>query len=138
MGGLSYKQTVKCTCITLYNCTLQCTIRTRAQSVRRQQRKRTSVESEMVTYNHVTKVVRNKCFNHQARRVGNTYPHCNFCWGFNNFNYQTNSHKNCSSNKQTKQIKLYTFHLASVYPWQLKREHLSIFEDICMLYLYTV
>jgi len=44
-------------------------MRTRAQSVRRQQRERTSVESEMVTYNHVTEVVKNKCVNHQARRV---------------------------------------------------------------------
>ena len=34
-----------------------CTIRTRAQSVRRQQEKRTSDESEMVTYNHDTAVV---------------------------------------------------------------------------------
>merc|ERR1711954_373599 len=49
--------------------TLHCTIRTRAQSVRRQQRKRTSEESEMVTYNHLTEVVRTKCANHQARKV---------------------------------------------------------------------
>ena len=27
------------------------------------------MESEMVTYNHVTEVVRSKCVNHQARRV---------------------------------------------------------------------
>ena len=27
------------------------------------------MESERVTYNHVTEVVRNKCFNHQARRM---------------------------------------------------------------------
>ena len=27
------------------------------------------MESEMVTYNHVTEVVRNKCVNHQARIV---------------------------------------------------------------------
>ena len=66
---LSNKQTTKCTCITLYNCTLHCTKRTRAQSVRRQQRKRTSVESEMVTYNHVTEVVRSKFVNHQAKRL---------------------------------------------------------------------
>ena len=64
-----------------------------------------------------------------SRIKGNTYPHCNFCWGFNNFNYQTNIHKKCSLNKQTKQIKLYTFHSASVYPWPLKSEHLIIFED---------
>ena len=67
--GLSNKQTIKCTWITLYNCTLFCNIRTRAQSARRQQRNRTSEESEMVTYNHVTEVVRSKCVNHQARRV---------------------------------------------------------------------
>ena len=60
---------IKCKWITLYNCILHCTISTRAQSVRRQQRKRTSEESEMVTYNHVTEVVRSKCVNHQARRV---------------------------------------------------------------------
>merc|ERR1712081_98310 len=64
---------------------------------------------------------------------GNTYPHCNFCWGFNNSNYQTNSHRYCSSNKQTQQIKLYTYHLASVYPLPLKSEHLIVFEDICIL-----
>ena len=27
------------------------------------------MESEIVTYNHVTEVVRSKCVNHQARRV---------------------------------------------------------------------
>ena len=27
------------------------------------------MESKMVTYNHVTEVVMNKCVNHQARRV---------------------------------------------------------------------
>merc|ERR1712081_138132 len=66
---LSNKQIIKCTCITLYNCTVNCTIRTRAQSVRRQQRKRTSQESEMVTYKHVTEVVRNGFVNHPAKRV---------------------------------------------------------------------
>merc|ERR1711954_52482 len=116
MGRLSNKQTVKCTCITLYICTLHCTIRTRAQSVRRKQRKRTSVEREMATYNHVTEVVRNKCTSKESGFKGNAYSHCNICWGFNNFNYQTNSHKNCSSKKQAKQMKLYTFHLASVNP----------------------
>merc|ERR1711954_464625 len=69
MGRLSNKQTVKCTCITLYICTLHCTIRNRAQSARRKQRKRTSVESEMVTYNHDTEVVRNEFVKYQARRV---------------------------------------------------------------------
>ena len=44
-------------------------IRNRAQSVRRQQRKRTSQESENVTYKHVDEVVRNRCVNHQVKRV---------------------------------------------------------------------
>ena len=56
-------------CGTLYNCSLHCTTRYRAQSVRRQQRKRTSQESEMVTYKHVNEVVRNRCVKHQAKRV---------------------------------------------------------------------
>ena len=60
---------MKCTCITLYNYTVHCTIRTRAQSVRRQHRKRNSEKSEMVTYKHVTEVVRNRCVNHQAKRM---------------------------------------------------------------------
>jgi len=33
------------------------------------QRKRTSQESKMVTYKHVTEVVRNRCVNHQAKRM---------------------------------------------------------------------
>merc|ERR1711954_600665 len=66
---LSNKKTVKCTFITLYNCTAHYTIHTRAQSVRRQQRKRTSQDSEMVTYKQVTEGVRNRCVNHQAKRV---------------------------------------------------------------------
>ena len=60
---------MKCTCITLYNHTVYCTKSTRAQSVRRQHRKRNSEKSEMVTYKYVTEVVRNRCDNHQARRV---------------------------------------------------------------------
>ena len=64
----SNKQTIKCTCITLYNYTVHCTIRTRGQSVRRQHRKRNSEKSEMVTHKHVTEVVRNRCVNHQAKR----------------------------------------------------------------------
>ena len=60
---------MKCKYITLYKCTLHCTIRIQAQSVRNQQRKRTSQESEMVAFKHVTKVVRNRCVNHQAKRV---------------------------------------------------------------------
>ena len=53
----------------LYNYTLHGTIRTRAQSVRRQHRKINSEKSEMMTYKHVTEVVRNRCVNHQAKRV---------------------------------------------------------------------
>ena len=45
------------------------TIRTRGQSVRRQHRKRNSEKSEMVTYKHVTEVVRNRCVNQQAKRM---------------------------------------------------------------------
>merc|ERR1711954_280862 len=64
---LSDKQTVKYICITLYNCTVQCTTRYRAQLARRQQRKRTSQESEMGTYKHVNEVVRNIYVKHQAK-----------------------------------------------------------------------
>merc|ERR1711954_498733 len=67
--GFENKQTVKCTSITLYNCTVHFTIRTRAQSIKRQQMRRTSQESEMVTLKHVTEVVRNRCVIHQAKRV---------------------------------------------------------------------
>ena len=55
----SNKQTVKCTCITQCNYTVHCTIRTRAQSVRRQHRKRTSEKSEMMTYKDTTQVAEN-------------------------------------------------------------------------------
>ena len=55
----SNKPSVKCTCITLYTYTVHCTIRTRAQSVRRQHRKRTSEKNEMVIYNDSTQVDRN-------------------------------------------------------------------------------
>ena len=53
----------------MYTCTVHCTIRARTRSVRRHQRKRTSKESEMVIYKHVTEVVTNRCVNHQAKRV---------------------------------------------------------------------
>merc|ERR1711954_243172 len=66
--GLSNKKTVKCTCITLYNCTVQTTTRYRAQLARRQQRERTSLEGEMVTYEHVNEVVRNRYFKYKAKR----------------------------------------------------------------------
>ena len=61
---------------------------------------------------------------------GYTSPICNIWWGFNNLDYQTNKQNNCWSNKQTKQIKVFTFHLASLYYWILKSEYLIIFEDI--------
>ena len=64
------KQTnCKCICITLYNYTVHCTLSTTGQSVRRQHRKRNSEKSEMVTYKHVTEVVRNRCVNQQAKRM---------------------------------------------------------------------
>ena len=65
----SNKQTLKCICITLYNYTVHCTLIIRGQSVRRQHRKRNSEKSEMVTYKHVTEVVRNRYVNHQANRL---------------------------------------------------------------------
>ena len=37
--------------------------------VRRHEMKRTSKESEMVTYKHATEVVRNRCVNHKAKRI---------------------------------------------------------------------
>ena len=49
--------------------TVYCTIRTRAQSVRRQHEKRTSEKSEMVTYKHGNGVVRNRCVKNKAKRV---------------------------------------------------------------------
>merc|ERR1712081_154263 len=68
MGNLSNKQTIKCTCITLYNCTEHSTTWYRAQLARRQQRERTSPESELVAYEHVNEVVRNRCVKHKAKR----------------------------------------------------------------------
>ena len=52
----SNKQTVKCTCITLYTYTAHCTMRTRSQSVRRQHEKRTSEQNEMVTCEDILKL----------------------------------------------------------------------------------
>ena len=65
---LSNKQTVKCTFITLYNRTVHSTNRYRAQLARIQQRERTSMEREMVTYEQVNEVVRNRCVRHKAKR----------------------------------------------------------------------
>ena len=47
---------------------MHCTTRYRAQLANRQQRKRTSPESEIVTYEHVNEVVRNRCVKHKAKR----------------------------------------------------------------------
>ena len=55
-------------CKMYMNYTVHCTIKTRAQSVRRQQRERTSPESELVTYEHVNEVVRNRCVKYKAKR----------------------------------------------------------------------
>ena len=55
----SNKQTIKCTCITLYTYTVHCIIRTKAQSLRRQHEKRTSEKSKMVTCEDITEVARN-------------------------------------------------------------------------------
>ena len=51
-----------CDVCTLYNYTVHCTIRTRAQSVRRQHRKRTSEKSEKVTNKNTFQVARNMDF----------------------------------------------------------------------------
>ena len=54
-----------------YTAQLYCILyhKSRAQSVRRQHWKRNSEKSEIVTYKHVTEVVRNRCVNHQAKRM---------------------------------------------------------------------
>ena len=54
----SNKQTIKCTCITLYTYTVHCTTMTKDQSVRRQHEKRTSEKSEKVTCEDSTQVAR--------------------------------------------------------------------------------
>ena len=59
---------MKCTYITLYNSTVHFIITSRAKFARRQQRERTSPESEMVTYEHVNEVFRNICVEHEAKR----------------------------------------------------------------------
>ena len=59
----------------MYNCTVHCTITTRAQLVRRPQRKGISGESEMVTYKHVTEVIRSRCVNNQAKKVDSRTIH---------------------------------------------------------------
>ena len=49
----------------------------------------------MVTYKPVTKVVRNRCVNYQAKRVDSkaTLHLIETCWCFNNLDYQMNKHK---------------------------------------------
>ena len=67
----------------------------------------------MVTYKYVTEVVRNRCVNHQSKRMYSraivlliaTFVGTLIIWII----------KQTKTNKQTKQIKLYTFHAASVY-----------------------
>ena len=59
---------MKCTCIILYTCTVHCTIRTRAQSVRRQHRKRASEKSDLLTYKDYTQVDRKKWVNQHAKK----------------------------------------------------------------------
>ena len=49
--------------------TVYYTIRTRAQLDKKYQWKRTSQESEMVTYKHVTEVIMNRCVIHQAYQI---------------------------------------------------------------------
>ena len=140
-GWLKYnwwnKQTVICTCITQYTYTVHCIMRTRAQSDRRQHRRRTSEKSEMLTYKHVIEGVRIRCVNHQAKRVDSraiVLLIATSVGALQFLDYQTNKHKYCWSNKQTKQMKLYTCHPASVYSWPLKSEHLIICEDIYKLW----
>ena len=73
----------------------------------------------MVTYNHVTEVVRSKCVNHKARRVDSRAILIFIATSAGALidpTIKKNSHRYCSSNKQTQQIKLYTYHSASVYP----------------------
>ena len=56
----------------------------------------TSQESEMVTYKHITEVVRNRCLNHEAKRVDSRVllliieVKINFSLNFENTDYQTN------------------------------------------------
>ena len=59
----------------MYTCTEQCTINTRAQSVRIHQSKRTSQETEMVTFKFVSEMVRNRCVKHQAKRMDSRAIH---------------------------------------------------------------
>ena len=54
----SNKQTLKYTCITLYSYTVHSIIRTRAQSVRRQHKKRNLEESKILTYRDTTQALR--------------------------------------------------------------------------------
>ena len=53
----------------MYTYTVHCTIRTRAQFVRRYQGKRTSEKNEMVTYKDATQAVRYMWVNKQRKRM---------------------------------------------------------------------
>ena len=63
------KQTIKCTCITLSNYTVHCTIRTKDQLIRRHHRKRTSKKSDMMTYKDSTHVVSKRWGNQHTKKV---------------------------------------------------------------------
>ena len=53
----------------MYNYTVHCTIRTRAQSDRRQHRKRTPEKSDMATYKDSTQVFRKRQVNQHTKKV---------------------------------------------------------------------
>ena len=80
----------------MYNYTVHCTIRTRAQLVKRYQGKRTSEKSEILTYKDATQVVRYRCVNQKSKEVNSRAifllhaVKTNLCWGINSFDYKTN------------------------------------------------
>ena len=71
----------------------------------------------MVTYKHVTEVVRNRFVNHLAKRVDSRAILLLFATSDGALIFwivkQTDTN---IANKKTKQIRVYTFHLASLYP----------------------
>ena len=90
---------MKFTCITIYNYIVHCTIKTRAQLVRRYKGKRTSEKSEVLTYKDATQVVRYRCVNQQAKEVNSRAiflliaVRTNLCGGIDSLYCQTNKHK---------------------------------------------
>ena len=88
----------------------------------------------MVTYKDATQAVRNRWVNQQRKRMDlrALLLIIAFKLDFGILDYK--KHECSLSNKQTIKIKLYTFCVASVYPWPLKSEHLNIFEDIYQLW----